>query len=223
MFRQSRLPFDLEYALLDRPGVGVPRAAFQSGRRRQALHLLVADREDRPDEHRDRRDLVHDERLGLVEELRALRLVQVDGGLVQQARDLAVAVVHVVLLTATGVEILARDLRRRSLHPREHDDVPVARRQRRAEEETGRLEARHELDSDRLQLPLDDLEREGAKLVARRGREAEAELADARTREDVAVSRARTVRSTGAALALQELDDLGLAGRVLLVVRRVAR
>src|SRR6185295_7978784 len=106
----------------------------------------------------------------------------------------------------------------RVLDPREHDEVPVARRQRGAEEQARRLEARDELDADRLQLPLDDLEGQRAELVTRRRAEAEGQLADARAREDLVVARGRLVRTTGAALALEQADHLVLVERVPRVV-----
>ena len=143
--------------------------------------------------------------------------------LVQERRELAVAVETVVLVATTRVEVLRRDLRVRRLEIREHHQIPVAGRKRRAEHHATSLEPRHELDADALQLALDDLERQGAELVARRRVEPERQLADARAREDVAVPGRRLARTAGAALALEQIDDGLLVERVLRPVLRVGR
>src|SRR6266550_8652896 len=84
--------------LLPRPSLRIPRGALRG---RVVLHALDPSLEDEVSRllvQRDGRDVVRHQRVGLVEQRKTLLDVQLDVGLLEQTRRLAVAVLHVVLV-----------------------------------------------------------------------------------------------------------------------------
>src|SRR6266550_7570644 len=158
--------------LLPRPSLRIPRGALRG---RVVLHALDPSLEDEVSRllvQRDGRDVVRHQRVGLVEQRKTLLDVQLDVGLLEQTRRLAVAVLHVVLVAVALPDFYgACGIRRPD--PREQREVVVVVRQILAEVRACRLEVVQQFDSRLLRLILEEGEGKLTQLVAARRLELE--------------------------------------------------
>src|SRR5918996_2980673 len=216
--RRLRLPRQMLRPLPGRrpPPVDVPEGGLLRRIPEDALDPALVNQEARPREERDLRDFGRHEGVGLIQDAVTPRIVDRRLSPPEQGRDAPVAVLHVVLVAAAAVDRLIGDGRRRATDPGEHEEVPVARPEDRAEDVRGRTECRANLDADSLELALDDLERELTELVAGRGREAERQLPDLRARVDA-------VGTLGAAVPGEQPLGRGAVERPAVPVRPVRR
>src|SRR6476661_5549049 len=186
-------------SLLARPGLSVPRGALQG---RVVLHALDPSLEDEVSlllVQRNRRDVVCHQSVGLVEQREALLDVQLDVARLEQARDLAVAVLHVVLVAVALPDFHGACGIRRT-DPREEREVVVVVRQILTEVRACRLEVVQQLDSRLLRLILEEGEGKLTQLVAACRLELERQLRAAAPIEPVG--------ALGAAVRLEDVLSL---------------